>query len=87
MPKMVFTFKVEDVAKFKSFDKEREDSFAPYATNLKSYIDIEGSNIVAMIMDMHNEEEFFALHNADDHDSNMKRQGVIRPVTILSAQA
>ncbi|MEW7009753.1 hypothetical protein [Lentilitoribacter sp. EG35] len=85
MPKMVFTHKVEDVAKWMSFEKEREEIFAPFAKNLKSHIDIEGSNMVAMTMDMHGEKEFFASHNADYHDSNMKRQGVIRPVTIFSA--
>lgn len=85
MPKVVLTCKVEDVAKWKTFDDERNESLGKFATNIQSHIDIDRSNTVALTMDLHDEEGFYAMHNLDDGDPKMKQQGIIRPVMIMSA--
>ncbi len=85
MSKIIVTHKVEDVAKWKSFDEERSTNMAAFASDVASYIDANGSNSIAVSMTVTDPEGLHAFMQSETCDAIMRKHGVIKPVTVLTA--
>ena len=84
MPKLVITHRVEDVAKWRTFDAERATNMSAFAGDIQSYALKEGGDQVAVTMDVHDPEGLARFMASDTCDAIMRRHGVIRPVSVYS---
>ena len=82
MSKIVVTHKVEDVAKWKSFDGERCTNMGAFGTDIESFVNLNGSNSVAVSMTVTDPEGLQAFMQSETCDGIMRRHGVIKPVTV-----
>jgi hypothetical protein len=80
MPKLVITHRVEDIAKWKSFDGERQTNMSAFASDIRSYASADGEKTVAVTMDVSDMEGLQTFLRSETCDSIMRRHGVIRPV-------
>jgi hypothetical protein len=85
MPKFIATHAVTDVAKWKSFDAERTAAFAPFATDVVSYIDPNGGKMVALSVNVHDVAGMQAWMKTPAAAAAMEKHGVLQPVLFLSA--
>ena len=85
MPKFIATHAVADVAKWKSFDAERTAAFAPFGTDVASYIDPNGGKMVALSINVHDVAGMQAWMKTPAAAAAMEKHGVIQPVTFLTA--
>jgi hypothetical protein len=85
MPKIVITHRVEDVAKWKAFDGERETNMSAFAADIQSYVLAEGGDQVAVTMDVRDPEGLSRFMASETCDAIMRRHGVVRPVTVYSS--
>ena len=83
MTKMVITHAVENVERWLGFKKERADALAPIATNVTDHTALDGSNNVAVTMDVHDMAGAQALLTSPSPElvAAMDRHGVIPPLT------
>lgn len=84
MPKLVITHRVEDVTKWKEFDGERETNMSAFATQIHAHVASDGSDNVAVTMDVSNMEGLKSFMASETCDAIMRRHGVIKPVTIYA---
>ncbi len=84
MPKIIVTHKVENVAKWKSFDEERSKNMAAFASDIASFVDTNGGNSIAVSMTVTDPEGLHAFMQSETCDAIMRKHGVIKPVTVLS---
>ncbi len=84
MLRLVFTHRVEDVAKWKAFDRERETNMSAFASEIRSYASEGGSNEVAVTMKVADMEGLQTFLRSETCDAIMRRHGVIKPVTMYS---
>lgn len=85
MTKIIITHAVEDVAKWKRFDDERVEILGKYATDVESHVDVDGSNMVAVSMTVHDKEGLCALLKSSADSDAHNEHGVIQPLTVLKA--
>jgi hypothetical protein len=84
MPKLVITHRVEDVAKWKAFDAERETNLSTFAEDIRSYAPTDGGDQVAVSMDVHDPDGLSRFMESETCASIMRRHGVVRPVSVFS---
>jgi len=85
MAKFIATHAVADVARWKSFDAERTAAFAPFATDVTSYVDPNGGKTVALAINVHDVAGMRAWMKTPAAAAAMEKHGVLQPVTFLAA--
>ena len=85
MAKFIATHAVSNVAQWKSFDAERSTIFAPFASDIVSYVDPAGSTTVALSFNLIDAEGLKAFMQTPAAIAAMERHGVLQPVTFLTA--
>lgn len=83
MSKIIITHAVEDVAKWKSFDDERNEGLSNVATDIRSHIDVDGGTTVAVSMNVTDRDGLCAIIKNAGNSEAMRRHGVVLPLTIL----
>lgn len=83
MSEIVLTHRVEDVAKWKGFDDERSANLGAFAKNIKSHIDVNGGDLVALTMTITDRDGMSAYMKSDACGAIMKQHGVIEPVNMM----
>lgn len=82
MPKVVFTHRVTDVENWLKGKDERAAAFAPFGTDVRDHVTLDGSDEVAITVDIHDVDGVQALLTSPPPDvaALMQRHGVILPV-------
>jgi len=83
MSEIVLTHRVEDVAKWKSFDAERSQNLGAFARNIKSHVSVDGGDLVALTMTVTDRDAMCACMKSDACGAVMKQHGVIAPVSMM----
>lgn len=84
MPRLVITHRVEDVAKWKAFDGEREVNMGGFASEIRSYVAGDGGDGVALTMNVSDMEGLKTFLASETCDAIMRRHGVVKPVTMYA---
>jgi hypothetical protein len=84
MPKLVITHAVVDVERWLRYKAERAASVAPFATNATDHVALDGSNNIALTMDVH---DLAGLQSAvasppPELAATMERHGVLPPLSV-----
>ena len=85
MPRMIATHTVKNAAHWKAYDAERAELFAPFASDVVSYVDPDTGSTVALsftLVDAKGLENFMSSVAGAEA---MERHGVIQPVVLLLA--
>ena len=82
MPRAVATHTVKDVKHWASKHDERVELFASFATDVVSYVATDGSNQVAIALNIHDMEGMIAYRHTPKAAAAEEVQGVIHPVII-----
>lgn len=80
----VFTHKVEDVAKWKGFDDERARNMGAFGTDIQSFIDPSGGNMVAVTMNVTDPEGLRVFMKSETSGSIARKHGVIPPINVMT---
>lgn len=80
MPKTVITHSVKDVEHWASKSDERVQAFAPFATDVVSYVATDGSNQVAVFLNVHDMEAGMAYAQSPEAAEAMAAHGVLPPL-------
>ena len=83
MPKVVVTHPVSDVAQWASKHSERAAAFAPFASNLVEYFPGDGSNVVAVTLDVHDMAGLQAALGSPAVAALKKSHGVLDPMMVF----
>jgi len=83
MPKMVITHAVVDLDRWLEGKHERAALLGTVATNVTDHVAVDGSNNVAITMDVHDAEGAQAMmaSPAPDTAAAMEKHGVVAPMT------
>jgi len=79
MPKIVVTHAVNDVKFWASKDDERLEILSPFATDLVSYVAVDGSNQVAVTANIHDMGGMMNFMQTPEAAAAMEAHGVIPP--------
>jgi hypothetical protein len=84
MPKVVMTHKVIEIERWLKGKEERAAAFAAYATNVKDYVAMDGSNEIAISADVHDLAGAQAMLASPPADvvEKMESHGVVPPITV-----
>jgi len=82
MSKVVFTHPVSDRAHWASKHSERVAAFASWGTNVTDYLSADGSNKVAVSVDVHDMAAMQAALTSPEIAAAKKAHGVLEPLTI-----
>ena len=82
MPKIVATFQVVDVERWLGLKEENAAVVAPFATDVTTFVALDGSNSVGMTMDVHDMAGMQAglASPSPEMLATEERLGVIRPI-------
>jgi hypothetical protein len=80
MPRVVVTHAVNDAKHWASKGDERVEVFAPFATEVVSYVAADGSNQVAVSANMHDMEGMMAYVQTPEAAAAMEAHGVLQPL-------
>ena len=80
MPKVVFTHSVSDPALWASKHSDRVEAFAAWGTNVVDYLSADGSNNVAVSVDVHDMEAMQASMATPEMAAAKQAHGVQEPV-------
>jgi hypothetical protein len=82
MPKILATFSVVDVERWLSLKEENAAVVAPFATDVTTFVALDGSNDVGMTMDVHDMAGMQAglASPSPEMLATEERLGVIRPI-------
>jgi hypothetical protein len=83
MPKVVFTHAVSDRDHWASKHSERVDAFASWGSNVVDYLSADGSNNVAVGVDVHDMAAMQAALSSPEIEAAKKAHGVLEPITLL----
>ncbi|MCL4796679.1 MAG: hypothetical protein KJZ84_19095 [Bryobacteraceae bacterium] len=83
MPRIVFTHAVSDRAHWASKHAERVTAFAAWGTNVIDHLSADGSNNVAVSVDVHDMEAMQKALNSPELAAAKQAHGVIEPVAVL----
>jgi hypothetical protein len=88
MPKVVITHAVKDVGRWLSFKDERAAALSAFVTDVTDHANTDGSNSVAVTMDVHDMAAFQGLMASPSPElaAAMERHGVIPPLTAFIAK-
>lgn len=85
MPRVVFTHPVKDVNHWLSKHSERVDLFKDWATNVEHYSLAEGSNHVALTMEVHDMEAMKHALQTPELNAAKEAHGVLEPIELYVA--
>jgi hypothetical protein len=80
MPRTIITHSVKDVKHWASKGDERVKDFAPFATEVVSYVAVDGSNQVAVALNIHDMEAGMAYAQSPEAAAKMEAHGVLPPL-------
>lgn len=83
MARVIVTHKVEDVAKWKSFDAERQKNIGAFADNVESFCDVNGGNLVGVTMNVTDPEGLEKFMQSETCSALIRKHGVIQPIVTL----
>ena len=83
MPKVVLTHSVVDVERWLKGKEERAAALGSAGSNVTDYVAMDGSNNIAVSVDVHDMEAAQAMLSSPPPDTAaaMERHGVIPPIT------
>ena len=82
MPRVVVTHAVKDVKHWASKGDERVEVFAPFATEVVSYVAADGSNQVGVSANIHDMEGMMAFMKTPEAAAAMEAHGVLQPLVF-----
>lgn len=82
MPKVVFTHAVTDPALWASKHSERVEAFASWGSNVVEYLSADGSNNVALSVDVHDLSTMQTALGTPEIDAAKRAHGVLEPVIM-----
>ena len=82
MPKVVFTHPVTDVALWLSKHHERVELFAEWGTNVVDYAIADGSNMVALTIDVSDMDAMQAAMATEEIGKAKDAHGVMEPIVM-----
>ena len=82
MPKVVFTHPVSDRAHWASKHSERVQAFASWGTNVVDYLSADGSNNVAVSVDVHDVAAMLTALESPEIEAAKKAHGVLEPLAV-----
>jgi hypothetical protein len=82
MPTVIFTHAVTDPAHWASKHSERVEAFASWGSNVVEYLSADGSNNVAVSVDVHNLAAMQAALGSPEIDAAKRAHGVLEPVKM-----
>ena len=83
MPRVVFTHAVSDRDLWASTHSERVKTFASWGSNVVDYLSADGSNNVAVSVDVHDLAAMQAGLESPELEAAKRAHGVLEPVTML----
>jgi hypothetical protein len=83
MPRVVFTHAVSDCADWASKHAERVTAFAGWGTNAIDHMSADGSNNVAVSVDVHDMEAMQKALNSPELAAAKQAHGVIEPLAVF----
>ncbi len=83
MPKVVFAHRVSDRDHWASKHSERVEAFASWGSNVVDYLSADGSNNVAVGVDVHDMAAMQAALDSPEIEAAKKAHGVVEPITLL----
>jgi hypothetical protein len=85
VPKLVLTHRVADVDTWLGYNAQRVADLAPFGSNITDHVAMDGSNSVAVSIDVHDMAGLQAAMASPDPDrvASMASQGIILPVMAL----
>ncbi|MGI9547357.1 MAG: hypothetical protein ACR2MM_08980 [Flavobacteriaceae bacterium] len=86
MPKVVFTHPVKNVDHWMSLNSERVELFAEWGSNVVGYAIADGSNMVALTIDVQDMEAMEVSMGTAEMDKAKEAHGVLEPITMFVAQ-
>ena len=85
MPKVVITHPVQNVDHWLSKNSERIELFAAWGTNVTNYASADGSNMVALTIDVHDMDLMQESLATAEIDQAKKSHGVLDPIVMYVA--
>lgn len=85
MPRVVFTHPVKDVNHWLSKHSERVDLFRDWASNVQDYAPAEGSNQVALSMEVSDMEAMKKAMETPELNAAKEAHGVLEPIELYVA--
>ena len=84
MSRIVITNAVEDVEHYKGkeFADRLAEIMAPFGTEVAVYVAADGSNRVAVAVNVHDMEGMMAFTQTPEAAANMEADGVIQPIVF-----
>jgi hypothetical protein len=82
MPKVVFTHRVSDRNLWASKHAERSAAFASWGSNVLEYLGADGSDHVAVMVDVHDMAGMEAALASPEIAAAKQAHGVLEPVTM-----
>jgi hypothetical protein len=83
MPKIVVTHQVKDLAHWASKHSERVAAFAPWGTNVVDHLAADGSNNVAVSIDVHDLPGLQKALTTPEVQAAKDSHGVIDPLVVF----
>jgi len=87
MTKVVFTHPVSDRDHWASKHSERVEAFAAWGSNVVDYLSTDGSNNVAVSVDVHDLAAMQSALDSPQIEAAKKAHGVLEPVTMHIAKS
>lgn len=87
MPRMIVTHAVKDVDQWLACRDRCIKAFAPYATDVFFCTIPEGSNDVAIALNVHDMDGLMALSQTPEHQAFTEEAGVIQPPHAMYFEA
>lgn len=82
MPRVVFTHPVIDRTHWASKHSERVLAFAPWGSNVIDYLSADGSDKVAVSVDVHDLAAMEAALTSSEIEAAKRSHGVLEPLTM-----
>jgi hypothetical protein len=83
MPRVIFAHAVSDRGHWASKHSERVEAFASWGSNVVDYLSADGSNNVAVSVDVRDMAAMQAALGSPEIEAAKKAHGVLEPVTLL----
>lgn len=87
MTRMIVTHDVKDVEQWLAYRDKAVAAFAPYATDIHFFTIPEGSNNVAVALNVHDMEGLMAATETPEHNALVEESGVIHPPHAMYFEA
>jgi hypothetical protein len=82
MPRVIFTHAVQDRNHWASKHSERVQAFAPWGSNVIDYLGADGSNNVAVSVDVHDMAALQTALSSPEIAAAKRAHGVVDPISM-----